>query len=152
MWTYFVAIFVLCTSLTMSKFPFEKIIEIVPFQSLFSKLNKWSLLRLHFPKRFTSSHLHPFLSFSTLKPLFWGSFSWMLLGAEASNRSSDYLTLFTPTSPIGSSRTPGSFVKLPAHCVPKIALQATSFQTSALMQKIRPELSVLRFITLQLGH
>lgn len=50
---------------------------------------------------------------------------------------SDCLTLFTPTSSTGSSRTPRNFVKLPAHCPPKIALQATSFQTSALMQKAR---------------
>jgi len=61
----------------------------------------------------------------------------MLLGAEAANCSSDYLTLFTPTSFTGASRTPGSFVEIPAHCVPTIALQATSFQRPALMQSFQ---------------
>lgn len=46
-------------------------------------------------------------------------------------------SLFTWTSSMGSSMTQVSLVELLAHCALKIALQATFFLTSALMQKSR---------------
>lgn len=54
---------VLCMSLITTKFLFETIIDNSPLSVSFKKLKRWSWLQLLFPNCFSSSCLHPFLSF-----------------------------------------------------------------------------------------
>lgn len=78
----------------------------VPFQSLLSKLNRWSLLRLQFSKHFSSSHSPFFSQIFHTKAAILKPFSWMLQdwGSKPLQLPPHF---FTPTSSFGAKHDIG---------------------------------------------